>query len=112
LVMEDKPVGASFKHSFAIFKKTWGETVAGNLGMGLIFLLARVPIALVCWLLVSAGLILPAVIVGVLGFIAVMVVQSALQGIYLASVYRFATSGVMAPGFDREMLLGAFREKK
>lgn len=111
LVMEEKPVGASFKHSFAIFKKTWGETVAGNLGMGLIFLLALLPVALVCWLLVSAGLVVPAVIVGLLAFIVVMVVSSALQGIYLASVYRYATSGVMAPGFDREMLLGAFREK-
>jgi hypothetical protein len=111
LVMEREGLGGSFKRSWAIFKQTWGESVAGNLGMGLIFFVAMLALGGIVALLVSMKLVIVGVVVGALGFVALMVMQAALSGIYLASVYRFATTGSVSGGFDRETILAAFREK-
>ena len=35
IVLEGQPVGASIKRSWNVFKATWGETVAGQIGFGL-----------------------------------------------------------------------------
>lgn len=111
LVMEQQPVGASFKSSWALFKKTWGETVVGNLGLGLIGFVGFLLVAALTGLFVYLKLPVVAVLVGVVGFIGLMVVMSALSGIYLASLYRFATTGQVSAGFDRDTLVAAFREK-
>jgi hypothetical protein len=111
LVMENEPVGASFKRSWALFKKTWGETVIGNGGLGLLSVLATLALVAVVYLLFAAGLGVVAVVVAVLGFIGLMLVFSTLNGIYLAALYRFATTGDVAAGFDRNVLADAFGPK-
>lgn len=111
LVMEKHPVGASFKRSTALFKATWGETVVGSGGLGLFTILAMLAVGGVVALLAVAHLVIPAIVVGALGLIALLVVTSSLSGIYLASLYRFATTGETSAEFDREALSGAFRTK-
>ena len=111
LVMENEPIGGSFRRSWALFKKTWGETVVGNGGLGLFNLFCFLALVLVVGLLFAAHLVLPAIVIGAVGLIALMVISSSLSGIYLASLYRFATTGQVADGFDREALAGAFRKK-
>jgi hypothetical protein len=111
LVMENEPVGASFKRSWALFKKTWGETVIGNGGISLISFLAFLAVGLVVYLLAMMGLGLLAVIVAVVGFLGLPLVTSTLSGIYLAALYRFATTGDVAEGFDRDVLASAYRPK-
>jgi hypothetical protein len=111
LVMEQHPVGESFKRSWALFKQTWGETVVGNGGLGLVTFLAVLVVMAVAALFFAAHLMVFALIALVLGLILVMVVSSALGGIYLASLYRFATTGQVADGFERAALAGAYRPK-
>jgi len=41
-----------------------------------------------------------------------MIFFSALQGVYVASLFRYATEGTTAPGLDASMLAQAFVPKK
>lgn len=110
------PVEA-IKQSAAVLKKTWGEQIAGNFGLGFVFAMSYIGMALLSvLLLVLAGStsipwLIGAVLVGiVLAFILLAAVQSALTGIYSAALYRFATTG-KAQGFEPAMLQGAFVQK-
>lgn len=111
LVMEKRPLGDSFRASWTLFKKTWGESVVGNLGLGLFGFLGFLLVGGLTALLVKVGLTIVAVIFAVVGFVTLMCVLSALSGIWLAAVYRYATTGQVSGGFDREALVGAFRAK-
>ena len=44
-----------------------------------------------------------------LQIVIVMVVTSATRGIFVAALYRYATTGEAAPGFYRQNFTGAFR---
>jgi len=112
LVMEREPLGRSFKRSWSIFKETWGETVIGAGGLGLAGFLISLPIVLILGGLVSAGMVWPAIILGVLALATISVVFSALQGVYVAAVYRFATADEAPQGFDATVLREAFRPKQ
>jgi hypothetical protein len=43
LVIEDIGVGAALKRSKDLFKKTWGENVVGQAGLGIIGFIAMIP---------------------------------------------------------------------
>jgi hypothetical protein len=111
LVLEDLPVTASFKQSVDVFKRTWGESFIGGVGLGII--------AFACWatLIAAVGILawmrlaIVALAVGFAGAIVLAVFFSALQGIYVASLYQYATGGQVAGGFDRDLLNSAFVPK-
>jgi hypothetical protein len=111
LVLENLGVGESFKRSWAVFKRTWGETVAGSAGVGLVAMLAWLALFAVVTVIMMIPAPLLALAVGIVGAIGVGLFFSALQGVYVASLYRFATDGKEAPGFDRDLLAGAFVPK-
>lgn len=112
LVMEKLPVGQSFKRSWAIFKQTWGETVVGNLGIGLLTFLGMLVIGAAGAGLFAIQLEMAAIILMIAGFILLMLVTSALSGVYTAAMYRYATEGADAEtGFDAELLASAYRPK-
>lgn len=104
------------KESAALFKRTWGEQMVASFGIGLAFFLMGMSwtIAFVLLLVAAAqfgagaAVILPVVAVGVMGYVALGLVASAIQGIYTAALYRHATGGHVE-GFDAQMLTGAFR---
>lgn len=110
LVMERRSLGDSFRRSASIFRQTWGETVAGNLGLGAAQFVVMLAIGALALLL---ALLHP--IVGIAAGVGLAVPAgvffSALQGVFVASLYRFATGGDAAPGFDRALLASAFRPK-
>lgn len=111
LVLEGVGVKEAFGRSWGLFKKTWGETVVGTGGIGLAAFLLILPIGAIVGLLVAADLVVFAVVAGVVlgGFL--MMFMSALQGVYVAALYRYATTGETAAGFDRKDLEGAYRKK-
>ncbi|MFT5050885.1 MAG: hypothetical protein ACI8QZ_002291 [Chlamydiales bacterium] len=111
LVLEREGVGPSFKRSWAVFKRTWGETVVGSFGFGWIGVMLGIPIVLVAILLMKIGLPLLAIVIGGLGGAALGLFLSTLQGIWVASLYRYATEGEVPRGYDRALLEGAFRQK-
>jgi hypothetical protein len=111
------PIDA-IKESFGLLRKSWGENLIGNVGLGFAFGLLTFAVILVgAGLIVAAALTAGAtlaIVIGALVVIAVIalaVTQAALAGIYQAAVYRFAVDGQAPAGFDGAALQGAFRHK-
>ena len=118
LVSRDVGPIDAIKESIALLKRTWGENVAGNVGIGLAFglLTALVVVAVVGLVIAAAALGGPklAIVVAVLGGLAialVAVIQAALSGIYSAAVYRYAVDGIAPAGFAGPQLQSAFQPK-
>jgi hypothetical protein len=112
------PVDA-VKESAALLRKTWGENIIGNAGMGLVFFLFYLGVAGIGMALVfivaqtgNAALIVVTTVILVLMVIAVALVQAALQGVYSAALYRYASDGTAGGPFSDTMLGEAFRKKK
>jgi len=112
LVLEDLSVTASFTRSVKVFKETWGETFVGSISLGAAALVAWVTLVAVTGLLAWAGAgVIIALGVFFTGAVVLVMLFSALQGVFVASLYRYATAGQTASGFDPDLLSGAFVEK-
>ena len=110
LVLEDRSIGESFTQSVSVFKRTWGETVTGGASLGLAAVCAWVTLVAIVGLLASVVGLMALVVFGV-GAIFLMIFFSALQGVYVASLYRYATDGMPPSGFDKTLLDHAFVPK-
>ncbi len=118
LVIEGVGPIEAVKRSSQLLKKTWGEQLAGNLGIGAVFalvVLAGIAVfggALTLAIMShSVPLIVSVVGAFVLALILLSLVGSALSAIYTAAVYRYATEGDPGGLFDAELVHGAFRVK-
>ena len=96
-----------------------GRFQIGNAGIGVVFgLLIFVVIMLGVLLVIPAIGSHSAVAIGivialiVLAVILLALVQTALQGIYAAAIYRYAEEGATSPGFDRVLITNAFQPKQ
>lgn len=112
------PVDA-VKESAMLLKKTWGENIAGQMGIGAAFTLIQLAIIVTGVVLTVAAAIMSgatlAIILGALLVIAVIVTaltHAALSGIYSAALYRYASAGESSAGFDSAVLQQAFLPKK
>lgn len=104
----------SYKRSVAMLRQTWGEQIIGNVGFGLLFAVFGVAPAFLLVLLAAQGgkrifLAIAAILVVYLVLLAL--VQSTLQTIYQVAIYLYAANGEAPPGFDGQLVAGAFREK-
>jgi len=106
------PINA-VKRSAELFKRTWGENMIANAGIGLVALVATLVGIAPCLLLVAIGgpLAILGIVVAVAWIIGVQLVAATLTGIFQTALYRFATAGT-APGFDDEALRRAFRPRR
>jgi hypothetical protein len=102
LVVERKGPFAALKDSAAMLKRTWGTRLAGGFGFGLIFILMAIPgfalIALAVYIFGSMHNIPLAVACGglaIIYFLGLALVQSALQSIFQAAVYLYASGGAL-----------------
>lgn len=117
LVLEDVGPIEAVKRSTSLLKRTWGEQIVGNFGLGTIF-----GLLFFFLILVGAGAIALAAATGSLGLIVTMVllalaavmllamVNGALSGIYTAAVYRYAMTGETA-GFSPDIIKNTFKQK-
>jgi hypothetical protein len=112
LVLEERSMGDTFKRSFQIVKERLGEALigGGSIWFAAVFVF-WLPLGLTVGLLFAAGLPFAALIAAAVGFAAGLVFFSALQSVYVASLYRFATVGVAPVGFDAQDFSAAFRRK-
>lgn len=118
LVARDVGPVEAVKESAALFKKTWGENVVGQVGLGAAFAFIFVCVILFGIFLIAVAamarsgfLIATAVIVTILAVAVTALVQAALSGIYAAALYRYATSGKETLGFDSNAMQLAFAPK-
>jgi hypothetical protein len=118
LVVEDVGPMEAIKRSASLLKKTWGEQIVGNFGIGTIFgLLTMLVVILGIFTSVFvASLESPvAIALTVMFFVLILVfmglINSTLSGIYVAAVYRYAAEGEIGGFFSEEMVKGAFRPK-
>jgi hypothetical protein len=120
-VLASKDVGPvdAVKESVELLKRSWGENLIGNGGIGLVFGLMMFLAVLVSAALIGGAVamqsmvaIVLAVVITVVAFVLLALVQSSLQGIYAAALYRFAEGGEVSVGFDQALLQQAFAPKK
>ena len=119
-VLATKDIGAidAVKESAGLFRKTWGEQMVANAGIGLAFFVISIVmmgtfIPLTIFLgSINEVLIIPMVISMGGGLVFLGLLSSTLQGIYSAALYRYATTGDPGVGFDAAAMQDAFRPKK
>jgi hypothetical protein len=107
----------AIKRSVALLRRTWGEQIAGNIGMSLLFGLITfgiivlallggyVAIAVFETLWLAAGV----AVVLILALLGLGLVSTTLNGIYTAAVYQYATTGKTSGFFDEALIANTFR---
>lgn len=118
LVSRDIGPADAVRESAALLKRTWGENIISNAGIGVVFSIVYVAafclFGLLLSLVFSTGsmpLIIGSVVVAVIALLLLGLLQAALQGIVSAVLYRFATDDRGADGFSADILQNAFTPK-
>ncbi|HXT68998.1 MAG TPA: DUF6159 family protein [Vicinamibacterales bacterium] len=111
IVLEESSIGESFGRSLGLFKKTWGEQFVGGASIGIAAVCAWVTLVAVVGLLAWAGIAFAAFAVGAAGAVFLAVLFPTLQGVFVASLYQYATQGGTPRGFDAQLLSQAFVRK-
>ncbi|MEA3200361.1 MAG: hypothetical protein QOE90_1789 [Thermoplasmata archaeon] len=108
LVYQDVGPFDAIKGSMGIMKKSWGESLTGVATTGIIFmglgLLGLIPI-LIGASLFSAGLVAVAIVffaVAVAYWVVLAAVNSAVDGILVAGLYKWANEGVLPEAFTSQ----------
>ena len=120
LVFEDLgPIDAA-KRSAAILKKTWGETIVGNAGIGLVtFFVTFAALIVTVFVFGALALKLQSLALGITGAVLVVAIillaslmGSALNSIALCALYLFATEGKVPQAFAGAGLEHAFAPRR
>lgn len=114
IVFENVGAIEGFKRSSALLKRTWGEQIGFNFGMGLLRVVLILP-----GVVIGAGLVATdVVILQALGIVTMIVwiplvwaVISALSAVFMAALYRFAHGLSVDPAYDPDDLTVAFRPR-
>jgi len=119
LVIEDVGPWEAVKRSSSLLKKTWGENIIGNTGIGMVTglvmfaaILLTIGLAAFGASINSTPFVIAVIIVGIVFMIGLGLVSSALTGIYQAAVYRFAAEGEPGGMFAPELVQQAFKPKR
>lgn len=111
IVFEDLGVSDGLARSTAMIKKTWGEGMAKGIAFTALSFLGIIVLIAGFFVLLFVSPIV-AVLFFVLGFIALVTVMSAMDGIFKVALYRYACWNMVPEGFSAEMVQGAFQPKK
>jgi len=114
IALEDLSIKKSFGKSIFVIKKTWGETLIVNIGVGIYFgLLALLGVVIFLSSLFTGSLpiILIFGILLILYFLALMIIYSTLSTIFKFVLYEYASRGIVPPGFPPELLRRAFKKR-
>lgn len=118
LVVEGVGPLEAVKRSTQLLKRTWGEQIVGNFGIGAVFGLLSFVVILLGFPLItfasssnSVSLVLAAVLVVTLALVTLGLISSALSGIYTAAVYRYAAYGEVGNYFSLGLVQSSFRAK-
>ncbi|MSO79738.1 MAG: hypothetical protein EXQ79_09060 [Acidimicrobiia bacterium] len=115
IMLEDLGPIQALKRSGHLLKQTWGENLGAQAGFSILGFVAMLPAALLIALASSADTTGTWIVLGGIAavwLIIVVVVLSAMSGIYRTALYRFAVDGTAPPAFAGSNLGGAFGERR
>ncbi len=117
LVIERLGPVEAVKRSLAVLRKTWGEALVANFGIGVLsFLLTLPAIALaiagvVVLITGKTTLGIALLVTGLLSILLISLASSALNTILIAALYLYAAEDQVPQQFDRQALENAFSHK-
>jgi hypothetical protein len=118
LVVEGVGPVAAVRRSAELLRQTWGEQIAGNVGLGwanailILGVIAGAIGASVLAAAVGAAALIPIVwLLAIVGIIAIAIFTSAVNAVYVAAVYRYAANGDPGTYLDRALVRDAFRRR-
>lgn len=119
IATSDRGALDSISESTALLKRSWGENVAGQVGLNVAFSLLYLCLlagAVVLAMLMAKFAAAPLVVglfvaIVLLAFLGCVLMHATLTGIYSAVLFRYALYGSDAPGFDGAVLASAFQQK-
>lgn len=115
IVIEDIGVTGAIKKSGELFRRTWGENLAAQVGFALLGFAAVIPgiVLIIATATVGGGVLIAGLLIGVLWMIAVAVVLSAMSVVFQTALYHFAVDGeVPSSYFSNEAMSAAFAPKR
>ena len=112
LVNENKWPFDAFVDSIDLLKKAWGEGLVGSFSFGLIFTIASLPAYFILGIGVYSGgsILFLTLVAAIAYFLALSIFHSALQGIFQAALYQFASFGNVPSGFREDQLRHAIQK--
>ncbi len=114
LVVGNLSVKDSFKESATLIRKTWGETLVVNFGVGMFFgLLTFGVFALAIGsvvLIPTYQMFVTSMSLLVLAFCMMVIISSTLSSIFRLALYNYAKTGQVPEGFSESLIIGAIKK--
>jgi Family of unknown function (DUF6159) len=114
-VVENLGAIASIRRSWDIFKQTWGESftgkaVIGGVGCLVKFVLLAIIAALIAVTAATNYILLLgiAILFGIISFVVLALFNGAINGVFQASLYHYATTGDAGQFIDNDLARNAF----
>ena len=111
LVVEKLGPVNTLKRSGELFKRTWGENLIAQVGLGLIGFVAMIPVILVAVLLGAAVNPILGIIVAVPLVAVIAVVMTSLTAVFQTALYHYVTTNEIPDGYQSAGLDSAFARK-
>ena len=110
MVFEEKGVFEAIQGSWNLLKKTWGENIIVNFGLGILFIPAVLLFVVTIFSMMTGNLLLVMVLIAltVITFVIAGILHATLQGIFIAALYLFATTGKVPWYMRSDLIRGAF----
>lgn len=111
LALEDVGVRDAVRRSVSILRTKWGESLVADGAIGVVMLVAFIPIGIVIAIVGAAsGAIAAAVVAGLL-IGTLVLIANALNAVIEVALYRYAIDNVVAGSFTHDDLDASFRTK-
>ena len=111
LILEERGTMESIQRSAELFKKRWGEEVAGSFGFGFLSLFLLLPGGVIVLMVFPFDRVL-AIIIAVWYVAILAAITSAVKGIFTVALYRYATLGETSNGFSSGLIDSALQPLK
>ena len=115
MIFEEKGPIDAIKQSASLFRKTWGETLIGQVSIGIVFVILGIIGMIPVFLALMSGsftLFLILLAIFIIYIALLMVVGSSLQGVYNTALYLYATTGSVPEAYSKELIENAFAPKQ
>ncbi len=114
IAAEDMGPSEALARSAQLFSDTWGEQLVGGFSFGLIFTLLALPAVFlpIYGSTLGRSQMILGVSLAIIYWLMLAVINASVQGIFMAALYRFATTKEAPPGFDSGQLQGAWQPRE